>query len=79
MFKTLLLIRGLVRAGHSIKQSTLGIQGLYDTDDNFPAGVTGDPTMADPSLDWMLANKNGLGVRKLGTVLAAHEAVEIPF
>lgn len=49
------------------------------TDDNFPAGETGDPTMADPPLDWMLANKNGLGVWKLGAVLAAHEVVEIPF
>lgn len=49
------------------------------TDDNFPAGVISGPTMTDPPLDWMLANKNGLGVWKLGAVLAAHEAVEIPF
>lgn len=49
------------------------------TDDSFPEGVTGDPTMADPPLDWMVANKKGLGIWKLGAVLAAREVVEILF
>ena len=31
-------------------------------DENFLAVVTGDPTMADAPLDWMLVNKEGLGI-----------------
>lgn len=41
------------------------------TDGSFPAGLTGDPTMADPPLDWMLANKKGWGDMKVGGSLGS--------
>lgn len=60
MFKTPLLMRGLLPAGHSTEQAILRHMGC--TAGNFPAAETGDPTMADPPLDWMLANKKSLGI-----------------
>lgn len=52
----------LICAGwqHSIKQAVLGYMKCID--ENFLAVVTGDPTVANTPLDWMLANKEGLGM-----------------